>query len=192
MSSRKEILLDEILNYLLKNGTASLSLRPLAEDLRTSPRMLLFYFTSKEGLLREAMQEINNRLQQKLKAFSPSRVRKRNVAPIKLFWEWATRKENLPYFRLLYEVQITASLNPSAYADLLRQGSRDWRGLSLHSMSSSLREPVLADLSVAVFDGLMLEYIVTGDWRRLSATLDRFIHVLRQGTKSTKRAIGQS
>ena len=187
MSSRKEILLDEILDYLLENGVASLSLRPLADALGTSPRMLLFYFKSKEGLLREAMQRINHQLQQKLAALSGSRPQRKNVAPLKLFWEWATRNENLPYFRLLYEVQITAILNPADYADALRQASLDWRRLALQSMSNSLRDPVLADLCIAIFDGLLLECIVTGERRRLTAALDRFVILLRETrTKSAK------
>src|SRR5580658_3540305 len=182
MSSRKEALLDDIVQYLLKNGVASLSLRPLAEAVGTSPRMLIFHFKSKEHLLQDVMHEVNRRLQQKLSLLSTAKPPAKRTAPLKLFWEWATRRDNLPYFRLLYEAQIVAAQNPEEYAAVLTQSSQDWRELALASMSRSLREQPLADLCIAVFDGLMLDFIVTGDRRRLSAALDRFISVLRKST----------
>jgi AcrR family transcriptional regulator len=179
MSSRKEELLEEVVQYLLENGVASLSLRPLAQSLGTSPRMLLFHFKSKEGLLREVIQEVNQRLQSKLEGMAyPQADQTKNA--LSLFWQWATRKDTMPYFRLLYEAQIVATLNPEEYAAVFRQSSMEWRKLALRSMSPSLREPALADLCVAVFDGLLLECILSGERRRLTAALDRFIAMLRK------------
>jgi AcrR family transcriptional regulator len=43
-------LLEKVVDYLLKHGLVDLSLRPLAAALRTSPRMLLYFFGSKEQL----------------------------------------------------------------------------------------------------------------------------------------------
>lgn len=61
MSSRKQELLDAALAYLLEHGVANASLRPLAEALGTSPRMLIFHFKSKEGLLRDVFEALNSR-----------------------------------------------------------------------------------------------------------------------------------
>jgi AcrR family transcriptional regulator len=188
MSNRKQVILGEVLGYLLEHGVSGLSLRPLAATLGTSPRMLMFHFRSKEGLLQEVMQEVNRRLQKKLNALA-TMTPPRRAAPLKLFWEWAMRRDNLVYFRLLYEAQIVATLNPEEYSATLKQSAVDWRALALRSMSESLREQPLADLCIAVFDGLLLEFIVTGERRRLTSALDRFIAIVRQ---STKRDINQA
>jgi AcrR family transcriptional regulator len=179
MSSRKEELFEEVLQYLLHNGIASLSLRPLAQSLGTSPRMLLFHFKSKEALLREVLLEVNQRLQSKLEEVARTQSWQTKTA-LTLFWEWATRKDTMPYFRLLYEAQIIATLNPEEYAVVLKQSSMKWRKLALRSMSESLREPALADLCIAVFDGLLLECIISGERRRLTLALNQFIAMLRK------------
>src|SRR6266849_10900252 len=51
-SARQEELLELAYQYVLEYGLAELSLRPLAAAIGTSPRVLLFLFGSKDGLLR--------------------------------------------------------------------------------------------------------------------------------------------
>ena len=50
MPDRRAKLLDEVADYILSNGLADLSLRPLAAAINTSPRMLLYFFGTKERL----------------------------------------------------------------------------------------------------------------------------------------------
>src|SRR3569623_3602741 len=52
MSARREELLERAYGYALEHGLASMSLRPLAEAIGSSPRVLLFLFGSKDGLVR--------------------------------------------------------------------------------------------------------------------------------------------
>ena len=51
-SARKQELLEAAYQYVLGNGLADMSLRPLAKEIGSSPRVLLFLFGSKEGLVR--------------------------------------------------------------------------------------------------------------------------------------------
>ncbi len=51
-SARKRELLEAAYRYVLGNGLADMSLRPLAKAIGSSPRVLLFLFGSKEGLIR--------------------------------------------------------------------------------------------------------------------------------------------
>jgi AcrR family transcriptional regulator len=51
-SPRKQELLRAAYTYVLGNGLADMSLRPLAKAIGSSPRVLLFLFGSKEGLIR--------------------------------------------------------------------------------------------------------------------------------------------
>src|SRR5579863_6712330 len=108
MSSRKSELLDGALKYLVKHGVAHASLRPMASELGTSPRILIFHFRSKEGLLQQVFKELQYRLQASLRSMTSADSDRVRVPPLKSFWQWAISQENLPYFRLLYEVQIIA------------------------------------------------------------------------------------
>jgi AcrR family transcriptional regulator len=44
VTNHRAKLLDEVADYILSNGLADLSLRPLAAAIDTSPRMLLYFF----------------------------------------------------------------------------------------------------------------------------------------------------
>src|SRR4051794_1669786 len=50
-SARQLELLELAYQYVLRHGLTSLSLRPLAQAIGSSPRVLLFLFGSKEGLV---------------------------------------------------------------------------------------------------------------------------------------------
>jgi AcrR family transcriptional regulator len=173
MSTRKEELRSAALAYLLEHGMANVSLRPMAAQLGTSPRILMFHFKSKEQLLQEVMEELQRRLQSSFVGMNKSE--RETVPPIKRFWSWATEKRNLPYLRLLYEAQIIAAQNPKVYGPYLQKVSRDWQGVVLQTLSRSLRSEELATLCIAVFDGLLLEMIMTGERSRLMGALDKFI-----------------
>ena len=181
MSNRKAELLDAALHYLQEHGVADVSLRPLAAALGTSPRMLMFHFKSKEDLLQEVMVELNVRLGKSLETITTSSARPRGEPPLRAFWRWATKENNLPYLRLLYEAQIIAAQNPARYGFYLKKASCDWQKLALAAMSEPLRTSTLATVCIAVFDGLMLELMCTGDHARLTRALDVFIDLVTTG-----------
>ncbi|MFD1275470.1 TetR/AcrR family transcriptional regulator [Streptomyces kaempferi] len=53
--AKRHDLLVRVRAYMIRNGVAGLSLRPLAQDLGTSDRMLLYYFGTKERMVTEAL-----------------------------------------------------------------------------------------------------------------------------------------
>jgi AcrR family transcriptional regulator len=173
MSSRKTELRDAALAYLLEHGLANVSLRPMAVQLETSPRILMFHFKSKEGLLQEVLQELHSRLQSSFLRLSRSPGR--DVPPLKRFWVWAIGKKNFAHLRLLYEAHIVAAQNPRDYGRYLKKASQDWQTIAFQTLSKSLRSTAMATLCIAVFDGLMLEMMNTGDRARLTQALDAFI-----------------
>jgi len=186
MSSRKIELLDAALKYLIEHGVANASLRPMAAELGTSPRILMFHFKSKEGLLQDVFEELHSRLQASFRAMASSDSDSVRVPPLRRFWQWATSKENFPYFRLLYEAQIVALQNPQEYGRYLRKASGDWQAVAIDLMSPSLKSKVMASLCIAVFDGLMLELMSCGDLRRLTEALDLFISIAMKASLSEK------
>jgi len=63
------------------------------------------------------------------------------------------------------------------YGGYLKKASQDWQALAFQTLSESLRGEAMAVLCIAVFDGLMLEMISTGDRSRLTQAMDKFIAI---------------
>ncbi len=177
-SNRKEQLRGAALAYLVEHGLTDVSLRPMAARLGTSARILMFHFKSKEGLMTEVMEELHARLQASFLKLSESPDRR--VPPLKRFWHWAKDRENFLHLRLLYESQIVAARNGKQYGRHLKKTSTDWQRLVFERLSESVRSQELATLCIAVFDGLFLELIVTGDGLRLTRAMDYFIAIARR------------
>jgi len=184
MQSRREQLLEAALVHLLKHGLVNLSLRTLAKHIGTSARMLVFHFNSKEGLIVAALGELNERLQSSFEEVSARADRRSTQPPLRMFWDWASSKENLPSLRLLYELQIAAVQNPKPYARYLKKISADWQAAASKALSDTMRQEPMATLCIAVFDGLFLELITTGDRARLSRALNHFIEIARRGARN--------
>jgi AcrR family transcriptional regulator len=179
MSFRKKQLQAGALEYLVRHGVANLSLRPLAAALGTSPRILMFHFKSKEGLLQDVLGELHQQLVTSFAALTSAASPARDAAPLRRFWDWAASKKNLPYLRLLYELQIIAIQNPAEYGRFWQKISKEWQTIALRATAETFRSEPIATLCVAVFDGLFLELMTTGDRPRLTRALDYFITLAR-------------
>jgi len=189
MQSRKDELTDSIIAYLLEHGLADLSLRPLAAKTGTSARLLMHHFESKEGLLTQVLETMQARVRQSLSRLSgKSGAARGSKPPLKLFWNWAIAAENYPYLKLLYELQILAVQNPAIYARYLERNAADWIDLALKALSPSDRTPALATLCCAVFDGLFIEFMSTGDRKRTTQALDHFIDIVGEARESRSKA----
>jgi AcrR family transcriptional regulator len=179
MENRKKQFTEAALAHLIDTGVANMSLRPMAAALGTTPRMLMFYFKSKEGLLQELIVELHDRLQASFSAAMSRSAGEQQVPALKRAWQWATRSENLPLLRLACEIQVVAAQNPAVYGRYLKRASSDWQEIAAQALSKSLNSTSLTTLCIAVFDGLLLEMIMTGDRARLTRALDEFILMLR-------------
>ncbi len=156
---RRATVLARAAEYVLEHGLAGLSLRPLAKALRTSPRMLLYDFGTKERLVHEILAEIRRREQSLLEA---------EVRTLDDVWRWIAAPEREPFLRLFFEVYVGA-LGRDEAEPLVR----DW----LDFLRTSWRPPVdeaTATLMVAVVRGLLLDRLATGDRARTDAALRRF------------------
>lgn len=188
MTPRKQQLLDATIAHLLERGLADLSLRPLAAAAGSSARLLIYHFGSKERLLAEVLETLQRRLRESLsRVLADAAVG--SEAPIKTFWKWALSRPNFASMRLLYELQILAAQNPRSYARYLERNSRHWIELVQEALPAAERTAAMATLVVAVFDGLFLELMSTGDRARTTAALDQFIHIARRA-RAGKKDVG--
>jgi AcrR family transcriptional regulator len=174
MEERRRILGQKVLEYLLANGVAGLSLRPLAAATGTSARLLVYHFGSKEGLITSVMDEVQAQFQTSLAA-SLARRPTSSAHPLRFFWASLIRPAHLRYVRLLFEAQVLALQRSSLFARYLDRTSRSWLDLVEGALPPSRHRRALATLYVSVIDGLLLELLSTGDRRRTTAALELFL-----------------
>ena len=179
------MLLDSLIAYLVRRGVADVSLRPMAAAVGTSARLLIFHFGSKERLLLEVLGEMQARLQSSLSdlVHEPSPARS---APLRLFWDWALKDANFAQLRVLYQLHILAAQDHKSYGKYLKRNSLNWLESVQALLKPAQRSPALATLIVAVFDGLFIEVMSTGDRRRASAAIDEFIAMAGKHTHARR------
>lgn len=180
MSERRDELLQKSLDRFLQSGVAGLSLRPLAEDIGTSARLLIYHFGSKEGLITAVMEQVRARVQASFHQVMSNRKREKGTGVMASLWAWMTDAANLPCLRLLLEVQVLALQDPETYAAYLEGGSSSWLDLIEAGLPPSPDRRAVATLCAAVMDGLFIEYLSTGDLRRTTAALATFDGVMRR------------
>ena len=146
--------------------------------------MLIFHFKSKEGLLEDVLGELHGRLVASFVKMAADDSVRRDDALLMRFWKWASSKQNFPYLRLLYEVHIVALQSPAEYASYLKKLSAEWQTVTLRFLSKSIRTESMATLCIAVFDGLFLELMSTGDHARLTQALQKFISMARESERT--------
>jgi AcrR family transcriptional regulator len=183
VATRKQELLEELLGYLVKHGVADVSLRPMAAAVGTSARLLIFHFGSKERLLTEVLELVQARLQRSLADLLAAEHAAERAAPLRLFWDWALKDANFVQLRLLYQLQVLAAHDQKTYGKYLKKNSVSWLETVQAVLKPSQRSPLLATLIVAVFDGLFIEVMSSGDRRRTSAAIDEFIAMARRHYK---------
>ena len=188
MGDRKDQLIDAVIGYLVQNGLADLSLRPLAAKIGTSARLLIFHFKSKEGLIESVLDEVQARMQKSFVAIASATSSDPQETPLKRCWRWATDKRNLPYLRLMYEVHFIAVQNPRAYERYLARASLNWIDIIAARLPAPINTAAIATLCGAVFDGLIIELLSTGDLRRTTQALDHFIALLQREHKAGSAA----
>jgi AcrR family transcriptional regulator len=178
MSERRQELIEKALEDFLKHGLAGLSLRPLAGRIGSSARLLVYHFGSKDGLIAAVMEEVRARTQASFMASTAGSTRGVRKGVMAKFWAWIIHPANVPYMRLLFEVQALALQNPAVYARYLEGGSSSWLELIESSLPPSQSNRAQATLCAAVIDGLLLEYLSTGDRRRTTSALELFTRMM--------------
>jgi AcrR family transcriptional regulator len=188
---RRAKLLDEVADYILSNGLAGLSLRPLAATIDTSPRMLLYFFGSKERLIAQALAHIRTREQLDFRrAVSRSSSANREGLLLLEWKSWSSpRREK--YLRLFFEVYGLALQNRKRFPGFLEGAVGEWLPLVERAFAVAVtpeHAQALATLGLAAVRGLQLDLLATGQRSRAEAAFREMLRLLslaiRSGTKS--------
>jgi AcrR family transcriptional regulator len=159
--ARPAELLDAIVGYLVKHGVAELSLRPLAKAVKSSPRVLLYYFGSKEELVVKALARLRERQRSTFGTMREAKYDQPSDA-CRAIWKQMSAPQSELLFKFFFETYALALRNPRRYADFLRTAVEDW----LEFVAAPLirrghaREEAraFATIVIAGFRGFMLDY----------------------------------
>ena len=171
-------LLDAIVGYLVKHGVAELSLRPLAKAVGSSPRVLLYYFGSKENLLVQAIKRLRDR--QRAGFGKMREIRYDDPADLcRAVWKQMSAPESEALFRLSLETYVLALRHPKRFGDFLRTSAEDWlEFLSeplLRKGASETQARAYATVVIAGFRGFMLDHCASHDRARVDRAVEMWI-----------------
>jgi AcrR family transcriptional regulator len=170
----KEDLLEQATAYILENGLQDLSLRPLAEVLSTSARMLIYHFGSKEQLIIEAVIHAQHKQQALLQKQMVSS--KSTTKILQNFWTWLSSDEVAPYARLLYDLEVQVMNGNDSYRAFAKEVIHNWETFIQTSIKDC--RPEQARLIVGVMNGLLMDRLVTGEKEKIDKAFSVFLKTL--------------
>jgi len=178
---------DQAVDYVLSHGVADLALRPLAKALKTSARMLVYHFGSREGLMHHILTGLREREDARIQAWFQSGEKPRTL-PEFLSWYW-NRLSTLrarPAVRLIFELYALALRNPRAYRGVLEDPLAYWQKLTEKAGVGSKVDSVEPTLLLASTRGLLLDLCATGDRARVGRAMEALAQFVEWRVTPTK------
>lgn len=158
MATRREELAEAATDYALEHGLIGLSLRPLAQAVGTSDRMLLYHFDDKDDLVATILRTTSQRSARGLRELPPSRDLRSAVLDL---WRAVSRGPQERCQWLYVEAAALGLFGREPYASVVRETNAQWvSAVSAHfcrvglSKAASRQATVLVD---ATFMGLQLD-----------------------------------
>ena len=165
--ARRAELLDRAVDYVCRYGLAELSLRPLAKAIGSSPRVLLYYFGSKEALVVETVRRGRGRQRAMMMNLKLSDLTPRQIARA-LWLEWS-KPEWEPLTRLSFEVYALALSDRERFPGFLDDSINEW----LEALQGCTKTQ--ATLLIAGFRGFLLDLMATHDRARINRAVDLWL-----------------
>jgi AcrR family transcriptional regulator len=170
---RRPEILDAIVNYIAEHGISDLSLRPLAKALGQSTFVLTYHFGDKDGLVEAALEHFETRQREMLVSWTGWTDEHGLGETIRRFWRWMLTGRNIKVLRVGFEMATAG-----AGSGFARRVSQDWvefvaAYLALRGMDERTARRD-ATVHVATINGLLLDYMTTGDRKRVNAALDHY------------------
>lgn len=175
-SARRRALLDAAYGYVLTHGLSELSLRPLAAAIGSSPRVLLFLFGSKDGLVQaildRARAEELAALDRVRRAGAAGGLRAAGAA----IWAWLAAPEHRALLTLWVEGYGRSLVEPDgAWSGFAARTVNDWLAV-LDEVGGG--DEADRTLRRAVLRGALLDLLATGDAVRPGAAVARHLRNL--------------
>jgi len=178
-SARQQELLERAYEYSLGHGLADLSLRPLAAAIGSSPRVLLFLFGSKDGLIRALLARARGDELELLRQIDSQYDEPPGLTVVaRELWTWLAAPERRPLMAFWVEAYGRSLVVPDGpWADYGRSTVEDWLELLKASQpdpgspaAEARRTGVLAMLR-----GALIDLLATGDLDRTTAAVEAYL-----------------
>lgn len=177
---RRDELLDLVTDYVLEHGVADLSLRPLAAAIGSSPRVLLYYFGSKEDIIGHVIDRLRDR--QRVAFADIPRNPATFADSVRAAWNVMSDARNEPLFRLFIELYGLALQDRKRYGRFLRGAVEDWLEYLEQPMQRngySRRDARdVATVILGGYRGFLLDLCATRDRERLARAVEIWILTL--------------
>jgi AcrR family transcriptional regulator len=185
-SARQEELLELAYGYVLARGLTDMSLRPLARAIGSSPRVLLFLFGSKDGLIRALLDRARRDELAAIDAFRENPGRADLADTAAQVWQWLSDPAHRHLLGLWVEAYGRSLTDPAGpWAGFAAQTVQDWLGLLASTQASGPRRSddgaAQRTAVLAVLRGAMLDLLATGDAERISLAVEQSVAALRPG-----------
>ena len=179
-SPRRDELLELAYRYALEHGVGDLSLRPLAAAVGSSPRVLLFLFGSKAGLLQALLARARRDELELLERARAAGTGEGDLpGVVSQLWDWLAAEEHRALLKLWMEGYARSLIDPDGpWAGFARATVADWLAL-LGETSGDAAEHTLM---LAVLRGALLDLLATGDVQRVNDAMSRQLELLRRTT----------
>ncbi len=181
-SPRRDELLERAYRYVLDHGLSGVSLRPLAAAVDSSPRVLLFLFGSKDGLIRELLTRARAdevALLEDLHSPADGDLARAGTET----WRWLCAPQRRGLLRLWVESYARSLIEPDGpWAGFAEATVRDWLALLGRAQSpqerTSARAGTRRTLVLAILRGAMLDLLATGDLQRTTGAVEQALEQL--------------
>ncbi|GGL07133.1 TetR/AcrR family transcriptional regulator [Nocardia jinanensis] len=199
-SARRSEPLEAAYRYVLAHGLAEMSLRPLAKEIGSSPRVLLYLFGSKEGLVRALLararsEELALLAAVDVPASGPPRDRLPRVAAV--LWAWLSDPARRALLTLWLEGYVRSLVEPSGpWADFARETVADWLDVLAAAQPGRIRDTDQGRAErtrvLAVLRGALIDLLATGEDDRVGAAIRREFGAPALGELGVEPVVGAS
>jgi AcrR family transcriptional regulator len=186
---RRVGLLDDVVRHLAEHGLANVSLRPLADALGVSVNALVHHFGSKDDLIVAALRR-SERIQQAVEdRWLQRRPGMSQADLLRAWWRWITAS---PHNLAVVRLGLEAAALDATVTGLPRNVRGDQIGLWRQQIEQRLIAEgvspgvaaVEASLTKAMFTGLVIDLMASGQRARLTRALELGLARLEQVIRS--------
>lgn len=185
-------MLEACYGYVLRRGLAGLSLRPLAAAVGSSPRVLLFLFGSKEGLIREILNRARQDEIDFLQRLRDDHGSADLATVADQVWRWLADDRHRGLLTLWVEVFGRSLTEPDGpWAGFAAATVTDWLAVFAGAQTAGERRSragtARRTLVLSVLRGAMLDLLATGDRARTTAAVRTALNTLSVELNGTTR-----
>lgn len=184
-ASARDQLLERVMSFAAAEGIAGRSLREIAIGARSSHRMLLYHFGSREGLLAAIVAAIEAQQRAALGSLVDGA---RAPGEVMLgLWEQVSRVELRPFVRLFFEVFGLVAQGTPGTEGLRETLTAPWLSSAgdVADRLGTAPDPVELRLGVAVVRGLLLDLVGGAEFDAVDASYRRFVRLYESASEES-------